>query len=329
MKFADIKANGQLCQALVGMVDSGRVPHAILLHEEDGGQGISVALAFLQYLFCHSHSGSDSCGECPSCNKISKLIHPDVHFVFPVNSGKTADNYIEQWRSLVLGNPCFTEEELGEALALDRKNTMIAVSAAKQILDVLSLSALEGGYRAVVIYLPEKMNAEAANRLLKIIEEPPQMTQFVLVTHAPERVLTTIASRCQRLRVMPSGAPRRQSGEQYAPLMEELMGSLIAKDLLAALDVADKVAALPSRENAKAFCKFAADSLRKVFLLQQGLEPLVQDASDSEKSWAGACRRSFAREALELLSRANQLIDRNVNLKIVFAEMAGRLYSKI
>lgn len=329
MKFSALTGNPRLAAALAGMVDSGRIPHAILFHEDDGGGGVGIAIAFLQYLYCQTRQAGDSCGECPSCNKVSKLIHPDIHFIFPVTAGNTARNFIKEWRELVLGNPSFTEEDLNEALGISGKAVTIAVPQAKELLDTLSLSALEGGYRSVVIYLPEKMNAEAANRLLKIIEEPPHKTQFVMVTHAPEKVLQTIQSRCQRIRVLPEKTKRKSLREDYPALMSELMESLLSKDLLSALDAGDKIAALPSRDSVKAFCKFAADSLRNVFLLQQGLEILAPAATGLEVNWASRCRKSFPREALALFSQANRMIDRNVNQKIVFADTVGKLFTKI
>ena len=324
MTFAQVPGNQEVKQALIGMVDVGRVPHAILFHEEDGGGAFPLALAFLQYLYCRHRSGGDSCGQCPSCGKIAKLIHPDVHFVFPTAAGVLSEQYMEPLRRLVAEHPAFTEAELLEALGLEGKIPMIAVAESRRLLEKLSLSALEGGYRAVVIYLPERMNAEAANRLLKMIEEPPQQTQFLLISHQVEKVLTTISSRCQRIRIRPSGAAA-ETAFADAGLLDELMTALLGKDLLGALEVSERIAALPSRESAKAFCIFAADRLRQMFLCQQGVQGLG-DCPPEVRRWAGRCRKTFPRQALEVLDRAMTLIGRNVNLKILFADMADRLY---
>ena len=324
MTFAQVPGNQEVKQALIGMVDVGRVPHAILFHEDDGGGAFPLALAFLQYLYCRHRSGGDSCGQCPSCGKIAKLIHPDVHFVFPTAAGVLSEQYKEPLRRLVAEHPAFTEAELLEALGLEGKIPMIAVAESRRLLEKLSLSALEGGYRAVVIYLPERMNAEAANRLLKMIEEPPQQTQFLLISHQVEKVLTTISSRCQRIRIRPSGAAA-ETAFADAGLLDELMTALLGKDLLGALEVSERIAALPSRESAKAFCIFAADRLRQMFLCQQGVQGLG-DCPPEVRRWAGRCRKTFPRQALEVLDRAMTLIGRNVNLKILFADMADRLY---
>ena len=327
MTFAQVPGNQEVKQALIGMVDVGRVPHAILFHEDDGGGAFPLALAFLQYLYCRHRSGGDSCGQCPSCGKIAKLIHPDVHFVFPTAAGVLSEQYMEPLRRLVAEHPAFTEAELLEALGLEGKIPMIAVAESRRLLEKLSLSALEGGYRAVVIYLPERMNAEAANRLLKMIEEPPQQTQFLLISHQVEKVLTTISSRCQRIRIRPSGAAA-ETAFADAGLLDELMTALLGKDLLGALEVSERIAALPSRESAKAFCIFAADRLRQMFLCQQGVQGLG-DCPPEVRRWAGRCRKTFPRTAMSALDRARMLVDRNVNQKIIFTDLVDRLYLQI
>lgn len=317
MRFADLTAGGELSQVFAGMVDCGKLPHAILLHEDDGGGAVPFALSVLQYLYCGNHSEGDSCGECPSCRKISKMIHPDVHFIYPVTSGNLSISHIAEWREMVHSNPNFTEADLNEALAVQTKSTLIAVSEANAILSTLSFSALEGGYRSVVIYLPEKMNQEAANRLLKMIEEPPSLTLFVLVTHSPENVLQTIRSRCQTFRVIPSGREVEVDSE-FVGIFNALMESLCEKDLLKSLDLVNALCALPSRENAKAFCKFASAQMRDIFMAQQGMP-------GATSVWAGRCRMTFPRKALEVFDRTSLLIDRNVNQKILFTDLIDRL----
>ena len=327
MTFAQVQGNEDVKQALVGMVDSGRIPHAILFHEDDGGGAFPLALAFLQYLFCRERHDGDSCGSCPSCGKIAKLIHPDVHFVFPTAAGVLSEQYMEPMRKLVTEWPDFREAELAEALGIEGKNSVIAVAESRRLLEKLSLSALEGGWRAVVIYLPERMNAEAANRLLKMIEEPPAQTQFLLIAHQMERVLTTISSRCQRIRVRPAG---EAAGPVFADadLLDELMSALLGRNLPDALEVSERIASLPSREQAKAFCTFAADRFRQVFLVQQGVEG-AGEISPQARDWAAKCRKTFPRQALEVMNRTQTLIGRNVNMKILFTDMADRLYLQI
>lgn len=328
MRFSQLQGNEDVVRALVGMVDSGKVPHAIIFQEEDGGGAFPLCMAFLQYLYCSHRGNGDSCGDCPSCNKISKYIHPDVHFVYPTAASSVSLQYIGQFRQLALSNPYFTETELSTALGIEGKNSLIAVSEAKHLLDTLSLSALESGYRSVVIYLPEKMNPDAANRLLKIIEEPPLQTQFLLITHRPEKVLQTISSRCQHIRVRPVSSAPPEASFASPELFSSLMGALLRRDLLAALDAADSIAALPSRETSKAFCKFASYQLRLIFLAQQGLNGLGEVSSDA-RGWASSFPKTFPRNALGVFDRTSALIDRNVNVRLLFTDMVDRLFSLI
>ena len=320
MRFAEIIGNSALKESLVKTVEAGRLGHAILISEGECGGGFAFATALAQYVNCSNPSGGDSCGVCPSCNKIGKMIHPDVHFIFPTTAPSTSLSLLASWRDLVLANPAFTESELNEALGIEGKSAIISVAEARSVLSTLSLSALEGGWKAVVIYLPEKMNQEAANRLLKVIEEPPRLTQFVLITHSPEKILQTIASRCQRIRVMPCSGLRKTRVE--FPEFDTLMDALVRKDLSAALEASDALAALPSRESAKSFCVFAGERLRDIFLAQQGLSA----ADERTGRLASSLKKTFPRTALQAFDRARMLIERNVNLKILFTDLANRLY---
>ena len=180
MRFADIQGNAEAVAALRAMVDNSRVPHAMMFYENPSSGGLVLANAFLQYLMCeHPHDG-DSCGQCPSCIQISKLIHPDVHYVFPVNKGKViksdkplSSEGIVAFRELYASNPYFTELDLYDALGIESKTGNITVADAKEILSTLALTPLSGEYKALVMFLPEKMNSQTANKMLKLIEEPP------------------------------------------------------------------------------------------------------------------------------------------------------------
>ena len=336
MKFADIQGNAPVVAALRSMVDAGRIPHAILFHEDDGGGAFPVVLSFLQYLYCTDRKDGDSCGRCPSCNKVGKLIHPDVHFVYPVTTPKSSAEsavspslpYIQKWRELLLANPSFHEEEFNEVLGMEQKSTVITVAEASSILSRLSLSAVEGGYRCVVMYLPEKMNLPTANKLLKMIEEPPENTLFLLVTHNPEKVLTTVFSRCLLMRIMPDGRSAYVD-PQFKEIFYDLMNALTERDLAAALETVDTIAALPSREKQKSFLKFAAEGLRNIFLCQQNLLPVVSFPPEEEEFYrrtAARCKRTFARNALSVMDRSLLLLERNVSQKILFTDAVCKLY---
>ena len=374
MRFG-IPGNEDVRKALVSMVDGNRIPHAIMLYENDGCGALPLALDFLQYLGCPNRSGGEPCGECPACNKYSKLIHPDVHFVFPVSSGTkvsgdklTSEPFLQYWRELVLSNPCFLEDELATALGIEGKSSLITVHEARSLLGKLSLSTVERGYRSIVIYLPEKMNADAANRLLKSVEEPPENTVFLLVTHAPEKVLPTISSRCLCIRMAPLSKAQISSwlvdnygvdGDKaaalasmaggslgkalsllsesedealYNELFKTLIDSMLARDPDAALKAGDAISSLPSREKLKAFCSFASDSFRNIFLIQQGLPQLSTMPPGGDgmlQGYAKALRKNFPRFATGRLDECRSLIERNVNAKIIFCDFVCRLYISI
>lgn len=322
-----IYGNTEVTGALHSMVESGRVPHAIMLHEDDGAGAFPIVLNFLEELY----------GGSP---RVQKLIHPDIHFVFPVAGEKNPVSlqFVGPFRELLLANPYFKENQLYSAIGIEGKQGNISVAEARSILDRLSLSAVEGGYRTVVMYLPERMNAASANALLKMIEEPPQSTLFVLVTHAPERVLTTVASRCLHLRVMPLSpeAEAEVHAEEAAEntvlldLFHDIMQAVLDKDLLSALQTGDALADIKVREQQKAFCRLASEELRTVFLIQQKMPRLASVPAGREEflaKLASALKPTFPRVAMGSLSRALQLLERNVNQKIIFTDLVSQLYT--
>ena len=351
MRFADIIGNASVAKMLSSMADSGRVAHAMLFYENEGCGALPLALAYVQYLNCSNPSNGDSCGKCPSCNQISKLIHPDVHFVFPVNKGPksseekpTSESYLKYWRELAVADPYFTESDLQRAIGIESKNGLIAVAEAKSIIAKLSLASVGDGYKAVIFYLPEKMNQETANRLLKMVEEPPEKTVFIFITHAPEKVLQTIFSRCQSVRVMPLSKeeaarvaafrPEHDREEEivFMDLFSGLLRCIVARDLSGTLECGESMAALDSREKQKAFCTFAGDCVRKIFMLQQNL-PQISGVEEHESEFyaemASKCPKGFCMKAMTNIEKVASMIDRNVNSKILFCDLVNRMFLNI
>ena len=351
MRFADIIGNAEVAKALVSMADSGRVAHAMLMYENEGCGALALALAYVQYLNCSNPHDGDSCGECPSCRQMAKLIHPDVHYVFPVNKGPktsddkpTSESYINYWRELAVSNPYFTEADLQKAIGIESKNGLIAVAEAKSIISKLSLTAVSDGYKAVVFYLPERMNQETANRLLKMVEEPPERTLFIFITHAPEKVLQTIFSRCQSIRVMPltkeeaeevrmlRPADDREEYDRFMEIFTDLMNAVLARDLMAALECGELIAALESREKQKAFCNFAGGCIRKIFMIQQTMHQIA-DVDEEEQEFyssvAGRCGKGFCARSVSNIDKVVSMIDRNVNSKILFCDLVNRMFLSV
>ena len=351
MRFADVIGNKDVARALASMADSGRVAHAMLMYENEGCGALALALAYVQYLNCSSPVDGDSCGECPSCRQMSKLIHPDVHYVFPVNKGPkttddkpTSESYIRYWRELALANPYFTEADLQKAIGIESKNGLIAVAEAKAIISRLSLTAVADGYKAVIFYLPEKMNQETANRLLKMVEEPPEKTVFIFITHSPEKVLQTIFSRCQSIRVMPLTKEEaekvkslnpfddREEYDRFMDLFADLMRAVASGDLQAALECGENAASLESREKQKAFCIFAGQCIRKIFMIQQNMPQIAyvdEEERDFYSDMSVRCGKGFCARTITNIEKVVAMIDRNVSSKILFCDLVNRMYLSI
>ena len=210
MRFADITGQDELKAHLVRSIDSGRISHAQLFTGAAGAGTLPMAIAYVQYLNCTNRHDGDSCGECPSCRKIAALAHPDLHFVFPVNkqgkkSGEVvrSDDFMDDWRDIVASTEgYFSPQEWFDRLDLGKTlKGMISAKETDEIIRKLSFKSFEAEYKTMIIWLPETMNEEAANKILKILEEPWDKTLFILVTERADRLLQTILSRTQEVAV--------------------------------------------------------------------------------------------------------------------------------
>ena len=214
MFFRDIVGHSELKRRLVEMVDSGRIPHAQLYTGAEGVGKLVLALAVAQYICCEHREGGESCGRCPSCVQFAKLSHPDLHFVFPMatrDGVKVCGDMVDTFRSAVLANPYISLEEW-MSVASDNKTVQIYAAEGDEILRKLSFKPYQGRYKVMIVWMPEKMHAACANRVLKILEEPSLDTVFMLVSDRPDDVLGTIYSRCQRIAVPPIEAKDMEVG---------------------------------------------------------------------------------------------------------------------
>jgi DNA polymerase-3 subunit delta' len=206
MNFLQIPGQKEIKAKLLRSVKEERVSHAQLFAGPEGCGSMAMALAYARYVSCENRTDYDSCGICKSCVKYEKLIHPDLHFVFPVIKGKKAtdpvsDNYLEEWREFVKRSPYFTLNNWMDSIEVGNAQGMIFASEASEIIKKLSLKTFESDYKIMIIWLPEKMHQATANKLLKMIEEPPEKTLFLLVSEEPDKVIPTILSRCQLVKV--------------------------------------------------------------------------------------------------------------------------------
>jgi DNA polymerase-3 subunit delta' len=363
MQFKDVVGQRELKEKLVSTVIDGRVSHAQLFEGAMGYGGLPVALAYAQFISCRKR-GEDSCGTCPSCVKYNKLIHPDLHFVFPVSSTKkikdkpVSDDFLPKWREIVIGKKYFTEQDWYEFIGIENKQGNISVHEADKILSKLSYKPFESDYKIMIVWLPERLHQTSANRLLKLIEEPPEHTVFLFVTENSGRILPTIYSRTQRIRLHPLEetdiveslkkldftekeiyTASRLSGGNYIQAIQTLQVSESAKnnfdsfmrlmrmsyknDILELLDWAESMAS-SGREKQKSFLVFAERLVRENFILNKKIEDIVYLGFE-ELEWA----RKFSafineKNVFELYRQLNICIphiSQNGNAKIIFTDL--------
>ena len=206
MLFSQIIGQQEVKDRFIRSVSEGRIPHAQLLSGPEGVGKLPLAIAYAQYICCEHRGAHDACGVCPSCLKYNKLAHPDLHFVFPIikPAGKQSvvcDDFMGDFRKLVLEKTYFSVDEWYSRISGDAKQGMIYTNESEEIVRKLSMKTYEAEYKVMIVWLPEKLHESAANKLLKILEEPYEKTLFLLVSNAPDAIITTILSRTQRIQV--------------------------------------------------------------------------------------------------------------------------------
>lgn len=208
MHFAAIQGYEATKQRLLQMANTAQVPHAQLFWGPEGNASLPLALAFAAYLSCQNRLPEDACGQCASCKAMQKGVHPDVKFVFPTCAtskltGKdvVSTNFLQPWRTFLHEQPYGQLRDWSHHLNSENKQLSIAREEAREIVQCVSYKAFEGKYKMVLIWLPEYLHPTAANALLKVLEEPPPHTLFLLVSVKPEKVLGTIRSRTQQVHI--------------------------------------------------------------------------------------------------------------------------------
>jgi DNA polymerase-3 subunit delta' len=364
MQFKDVVGQKELKEKLVSTVRDGRISHAQLFEGAMGYGGLPMALAYAQFISCRNRS-EDSCGICPSCIKYNKLIHPDLHFVFPVNATKkikdkpVSNDFLPQWREIVLGRKYFTEQDWYEFIGIENKQGIISAYEADKILLKLSYKPFESDYKIMIVWLPERLNQTSANRLLKLIEEPPEHTVFLFITENSNRILPTIYSRTQRIRLQPLKeddivnslkelnfsekeifTASRLSGGNYIRAIQALQASESTKadldnfmqfmrlsyknDILGLLEWAELMASL-GREKQKSFLVFAERLTRENFILNKKIEDIVYlgfEELEWAKKFSVFINENNVTELYKQLNICILHISQNGNAKIIFTDLA-------
>jgi DNA polymerase-3 subunit delta' len=373
LRFSAVVGHTKLKQRLLSSVEEQRVPHAQLFHGPEGTGSLPLALAYATYLSCTNRKDGDSCGECPSCIKYDKLVHPDLHFVFPVFTTKSvsshpvSDDFIGEWRSGLLENPYMTLQQWYTQLGLENNQGIINKWESEAILRKLNLKAFESDYKVMIIWMPEKMNLPAANKLLKMIEEPPPMTVFLMVAVNTGDILPTILSRTQLIRV-PGLSDREllqalkstydldedamitavkqaegsfshavdllNRGEEMAYQLElfmRIMRLAYSRKFQEIFDWVEEVAGL-GRERQKSFFTYALRMVRENYLLNMDERKLVRLSpaeEDFSKKFSAFIHEGNAEQIIGELNDASLHIEANAYARIILLDFALKLVKLI
>ncbi len=369
MKFSVVIGHNEVKQRLILSAKEKRVSHALLFLGQEGSGNLPIAIAFAQYLICENRTATDSCGQCSSCKKMEKLAHPDVSYSYPVapkekiSKPKSVD-FISQWREAVIANPYLSYNEWMESLSLDNKQGIISVEESADILNRLSLKSVEAGYKIVIIWLPERMNASSANKLLKIIEEPPDDTLFFLVAENYELLLTTIVSRTQLIKIgrisdddmldalvekhgVEKTAARRivhRADGDYNEALKMIENDSGATDMnqkflqwmrsclkmnMQGINEMSQEFGSESREAQKNFLRHAMTIARECLLINYGDRSLVRlEGKDLEdiKRFAPFVHSGNIHAFSDELNKAHFHLERNANSKLLFMDLSFAVY---
>ena len=374
MKFKEVIGQEQeeAQQRLIQMVSEGRVPHAMMFCGPSGCGKMALALAFASYLLCKNSEGSDeSCGICQQCAMLRSWSHPDLLFTYPVikPSGSSADHktisddYAREWREMLSEGPYFSMDQWLEKMKAGNQQALIYVAESEVLIRKLSMKSSQGGYKVNIIWLPERMREDCANKMLKIIEEPPQQTVFLMVCEEPERLLETIRSRVQRIDIKRIETQAIEKALVERRAIDEVMAHQIARasngDWLKALEELDasnenhqfldlfillmrqaymrnvkdlkvwseSVAAL-GRERQKRMLVYFQHLVRENFMYNFGNPELVYMTtaeSNFAKNFARFINEANVIEINDIFATALRDIGQNGNPKMVFYDVALKM----
>jgi len=365
MFFKDVIGQDGLKQQLIAVAQKGVVPHAQLFCGKAGYGTFPLAFAYARYLNCTERTDTDACGQCPSCLKYNSIVHPDLYFIFPMaQEGKklVCDDYIAEWREF-LATRIYFDLNMWLNTINTTKQAIIYAKESDEIMRKVSLKIYEADYRILFIWMPERMNAVCANKLLKVIEEPPQNTIILMVSEEPERMLGTILSRSQRINVKPiepddlaqfvgsqselSAAEMQQvarmSHGDYLQMIEILqvseenefflqqfkliMRNAWSKDVKRMKLYAEEMASL-GKEQQRNFLTYCQRLVRENFMCKfQSAEMnyMNRDENEFAAKFAPFINERNVFDFMEELSDAERHISQNVQAKMVFFDLALRI----
>jgi DNA polymerase III subunit delta' len=371
MLFKDIIGQADVKRRLIQSVKDSRLSHGQLFTGPEGSGALALAIAYIQYINCEAKGESDSCGSCPSCVKYNKLAHPDLHFIYPITSTKEvtgseikSEDFIFSWREAVISNPYLSLQNWYEALGVENKQGLINARDSDEVVKKLSLKAYEAEYKAMVIWMAEKMNVSAANKLLKILEEPPEKTIFILISEQFEQLLPTITSRVQLTKVKKIGDEELslwlsekhgispQNAQQVAFLADgnyNLAKKILNEggednfftasfidwmrmcyqakvpDVIGWVEDISKI----GREKQKSFFDYSLEMVRECLLLNyapdKNLNRINKNEGDFLKKFSPFIHGANCISITDEFNKASRDIERNANPKILFLDLSLRM----
>ena len=365
MQFKDIIGHQEVKNHLIQSVNNNRVSHAQLFLGPEGSGSLALAIAYAQFINCENKLENDSCGKCNSCHKYGRLVHPDLHFSYPFYPSKdisVATDIIQDWRSAILKNPYLGLNYWREQLDAGNKQANIPIKEVHDIIKKLSLKSFESEYKVLIMWLPEYLDKEG-NALLKLIEEPPAKTLFLLVAENQEKILNTIISRTQLIKINKIAHQEMKSYLIEKHQLENNVANEIsfiadgniqeALNLLSFTEhnsnfttfvewmryvVMDRGAEILKfceenlsklgRENQKSFLLYAINMIRQIILLQQGLQELVflkEEEFKFVEKFSELYQYEQLTASIELLEKTHYGIERNGNPKILFLDLSLQL----
>ncbi len=366
MRFKDIHGLETTKSLLRSAVKSNHVAHAQLFAGMPGSPALSMALAYATFLNCENPTEEDACGQCGACSKNQKFVHPDVHFIFPVSGTKNvlakdakSQLFLKEWRNFLLTTPYGNLQDWSEIYGGEGKQALISTKEKTTIINDLSLKAFEGKFKIMIIWHPELMHKNAANGILKVLEEPPDNSLFLLVSEQPDTLLTTIISRTQRLNI-PSFTDQELSevltsahgvessrAKQLAHLAD---GSLRTALYLSAqvetdnfnffkdwmrnchqrqmgqlVDQSDEFAKL-NKAAQSTFLKYGLSILREALVSLSTTQDKLFRVEGDEKSFASNFGKAISTDQFQklsaLISDAAYHVERNANSKLLFMNLS-------
>jgi DNA polymerase-3 subunit delta' len=367
MRFEEVIGHREIAAKLRAGAQSGRVAHAQLFNGPEGSGALALALAYARYLHCTQALETDACGTCASCKQYDTLQHPDLHWSFPFFRKDGSDHALSQpfqvaWRERVLQGPYFGQDEWLTSIGADRKQLFISVQEAMELNRKLGLKSFAGGWKILILWLPEAMRVDTANKMLKLIEEPTDRTVMLFVSEQASQLLATIRSRVQQVQVPrleleeATGGMVRHFGmadEEARGLLHVTDGNIAAalrmrgesgseedhrlfvawmrscymRDSVTTVELADDFGK-PGREGMKRFLRYALHMVRQCIVGNYGAQSLVR-LTEAERQFAQKfapfIHHGNVLEMQTMLEKAHRDISGNVNGKLVFMDISAQL----